>query len=61
MIDHEARIGLAREHAANLAEQYRRARRPEDESRREAIRRRIASAVTIARRRRLAHDPAYRH
>ena len=60
MLDHEARTGLARERAAHLAEEYRRAQRRVGDPRRDAIRQRIASAVAIARER-TKHGPAYPH
>jgi hypothetical protein len=60
MIDHDARIALARERATHLTEEYRRARRPE-RPRRGAIPRRVAVVVTIVVRRVGGLGPAYRH
>jgi len=60
MIDHDASMALARERAAHLAEDYRRARRPA-RPRHEAIPRRVAVVVTIVARHLAGVGPAYRH
>jgi hypothetical protein len=60
MIDHDASIALARERAAHLADEYRRARRPV-RPRREAIPRTVAVVVAIVVRRHGGLGPAYRH
>lgn len=61
MIDHQARLALAREREAQLTEDYRRAARqlPGDPWRYGI--RRIASRVAIVVRHRVRNRPAYRH
>ena len=62
MIDHDphARRQLARDRVERLAHDHRRARRIRQRRIAPAIRRLIAAAPVL-RRRREAHDPAYRH
>jgi hypothetical protein len=55
-----SRRQLAHDRAERLADEYRRARRVRASRVRAAIRR-LASAAWARRRRRVAHDPAYRH
>lgn len=59
MIDHHARIALAQERAAHLAEEYRRAHRPARPG--HEVIRRVGAVVAIVVRRRGAVGPAYRH
>ncbi len=63
MIEYEPNIRqqLAHDRAERLAQEYRRAQRVHAVRIPSAIRRRIASVAPIVRRRRAAHDPAYRH
>ena len=63
MIDHDphARRQLSHERAQRLADDHRRARRIRERRIAPAIRRLIAAAPPVLRRRREAHDPAYRH
>lgn len=63
MIEYESHIRrqLAHDRVERLAEDYRRAQRVRDARIPAAIRRRIASVAPVVRRRRAAHDPAYRH
>jgi hypothetical protein len=62
MIEHDvhARRQIARDRADRIADDHRRARRHREPRIASAIRRMI-SAAPIRRRRRAAHDPAYRH
>lgn len=61
MIDHDvhARRQLARDRVERLAHDHRRARRVREPRIVPAIRRLIAAAAPVVRRRRPAHDPAY--
>ena len=59
--DAHARRQLARDRVERLADDHRRARRVREPRIAPAIRRVIAAAVPAVRRRREAHDPAYRH
>jgi hypothetical protein len=52
---------IARDRAERIADDHRRARRHREPRIAPAIRRMIAVAPPIRRRRREAHDPAYRH
>jgi hypothetical protein len=63
MIEYESNIRrqVAHDRAERVAEEYRRAQRVRPARIPVAIRRRIASVASAARRRRAAHDPAYRH
>ena len=63
MIEYEPNIRrqLAHDRAERLAQEYRRAQRVRDARIPAAIRRRIAWVAPVVRRRRAAHDPAYRH
>ena len=58
--DAHARRQIARDRAERIADDHRRARRHREPRLAPAIRRMIAAAPHI-RRRRAAHDPAYRH
>jgi hypothetical protein len=59
--DAHARRQLARDRVERLADDHRRARRVREPRIAPAIHRLIAAAVPALRRRREAHDPAYRH
>jgi hypothetical protein len=59
--DAHARRQLARDRVERLADDHRRARRVRDPRIVPAIRRLIAATAPARRRRREAHDPAYRH
>ncbi len=60
MIDHHARIALAHERTAHLAEEYRRARQLPRDPQRDGIRK-IAWRVAIVVRHGVRNRPAYRH
>jgi hypothetical protein len=59
--DAHARRQIARDRAERIADDHRRARRVREPRIVPAIRRAISAAQPIVRRRREAHDPAYRH
>jgi hypothetical protein len=59
--DPHVRRQVARDRAERIADDHRRARRVREPRIVPAIRRAISAAAPIVRRRREAHDPAYRH
>jgi hypothetical protein len=59
--DPHIRMQIARDRAERIADDYRRANHARAPGIAPAIRRLIAAAPPIRRRRRAGHDPAYRH